>query len=980
MKKVKLCGVAVAFALGALCIGCKSTEGAAATDAAAGYDAETAKYTLNIDASGATREISPLLFGAFLEDINFAADGGLYAEMVQNRSFEFKSYAAGNEMHAWSNVGKVSTEVSTKEGLNENNPTYVVIKNTSGKPAGIANKGFLDGMSIVKDGVYDFSVYAKGMGGYSGKLTAEIRVGGKTVASASTDALSDSWKKYELELTSSAAASSNVTLAVLIEDGSVAVDMVSLFPRDTFKGRKNGLRKDLAEKLEALQPAFFRFPGGCLVEGYSMDTAYDWKQSIGADKDGNPLEFNGQLGDVAARKQGLNIWTNLNTRDDPYPSFMTYGMGFYELFLFSEDIGALAVPVLNCGMACMARRGNMVKVDSPQMEKYIQDVLDLVEFCRGGEDTTWGAVRIAMGHEEPFALKYIGVGNEQWAADFYEHYEWIMERFLEAKDAEPEKYEGIELIYSAGVDDGDSGYLNYISAYREAERWLGENPERTIEDFAGAIDHHYYNEPDWFLTHTDYYDDANYSREKTPGFSSSLYGGGFPVFLGEYAGQSNTFKAALSEAAYMTGLERNGDIVVMAAYAPLFGNLTALHWAPDLIWFNNHVVTCSVNYYVQQIFSLNAGTGLLSSKLSKVAQDTSKKKKEEEGLSGAVGVGTWNTSAKFDNVKVVDSATGAVLAEDDFASGKMTGWKRVADGSWSVKDGELENKSVSTDMGLYGNTGSSVYFGDNSWKNYTYTVTATKTGGEEGFLIPFAVRGVSDNFFWNLGGWGNTVSCLQRVSGGVKSDQLSGTAREFKAETGKAYELKVVVTDTNVKCYVDGELYVDYSPRPAAQSEDMYHVVSTDETGDIIVKLVNVSGNKQPVALNIENANVQSEAELYLVAGSSLADDNILGGKEVVSLQKDTLSDVSQQFNYVLPKYSVTVLRIKTEGGKTETGATMSAMETEAETAVDAIEETEELAEEVDESDEGEETIEESEEEEFEEEESEEEVEEEITE
>ena len=960
MKKAKLYGALAALALAALCTGCKSTGGAAAsTEGVSAYNAEAARYTLDIDASSSKREISPLLFGAFLEDINFAADGGLYAEMVQNRSFEFKSYAAGNELHGWSRVGKASSDISTAKPLNQNNLTYAVITNSSGKLAGIANRGFLDGMAVVKDGVYDFSVYAMGLEGYTGKLTAEIRVGGKTVASATTDALSDSWKKYELELTSTATASSSVTLAVLIENGQVAVDMVSLFPRDTFKGRKNGLRKDLGEKLEALEPAFFRFPGGCLVEGYSMDTAYDWKQSIGADKDGNPLEFEGRLGDVAARKQGLNIWTNLNTRDDPNPSFMSYGMGFYELFLFSEDIGALAVPVLNCGMACMARRGNMVKVDSPQMQKYIQDVLDLVEFCRGGADTTWGAVRIAMGHEAPFELKYIGVGNEQWAADFYEHYEWIMERFLEAKEVEPEKYEGIELIYSAGVDDGDSGYLNYISAYREAERWLGEHPERTIEDFAGAIDHHYYNDPDWFLLHTDYYDDDNYSRIKVPGFSSSPYGGGFPVFLGEYAAQSNTFKAALSEAAYMTGLERNGDIVVMAAYAPLFGNLTALHWAPDLIWFNNHTVTCSVNYYVQQIFSLNAGTALLSSNLSRTGK-TESKKKEEANLAGAVGVGTWNTSAKFDNVKVVDSDTGAVLAEDDFSSEKMTGWKRVADGSWKVKGGELENASASTDMGLYGNTGSSLYFGEETWKNYTYTLTATKTGGEEGFLIPFAVRGVSDNFFWNIGGWGNTVSCLQRVSGGVKSDPLNGTAREINIQQGKAYELKVVVTDTNVKCYVDGELYVDYSPRPASQSKDVYHVVSTDETGDIIVKLVNVTGYKQPVAVNIENAAVLPDAELYVVAGSALSDDNILGAKEMVSLQKDTLSGVSPQFNYTLPRYSVTVMRIKKEGGailtesvekqtESASGETQEAGQSEQEETDEAVAESEEAQAEIDE-------------------------------
>lgn len=872
------------------------------------YDTSTADFSLEIDASDEVHDISDMLYGIFIEDINFAADGGLYAEMVQNRSFEFTELASGNQKHAWTNIGEVSAEVTIGDaagGLNINNTNYMVLKNTSGSPAGVANTGFLDGMAIEEGADYLFSVYAKGLDGYSGKIYVQLMAGSELAAEAEISSISASWQKYELELTSSMTATNNVYLSVTIDDGSAAIDMVSLFPKDTYNGRENGLRKDLAEKLEALQPSFLRFPGGCVIEGYTLEDAYDWKDSIGVDENGEPLLFNGTYGDVAARKMGQNIWTNINTTNDPYPSFMTYGLGFYEYFLLAEDIGAVGVPVLNCGMACMARGGNQVSVTSDEMQRYIRDALDLVEFCRGGADTTWGAVRIAMGHEEPFELKYIGIGNEQWGDDFFAHYEAFVDAFAKAKEENPELYGDIELMFSAGVDDGDSGHSMYIDAYEEAEEWLAENPDKTLSDFAGAIDHHYYNTPDWFLEHADYYDEENYSRDME-NFADSLYGGGIPVFVGEYAGQSNTWRAALGEAAYMTGLERNSDIVRMAAYAPLFGNLTATHWAPDLIWFNNHLSTCSVNYYVQKIFSNNVGTKLLGSSLG------GSENQEPVEVKGRVGVATWNTAATFDNAKIVDNDTGEVIAQDDFSDGLIgIDWETVSDGYWTIEDGVLKQSSTNTDTARYANTGAAVYYGDSTWSNYTYTVEATKTGGDEGFLIPFAVIDSNNNYFWNIGGWGNTSSALQRVSNGTKSDKLGSTDKPVYIETGKTYQIKVVVSGNNVKCYLDDELYVDYDVQPTAKS-DVYQVVSTDDAGDIIVKLVNVSENRQTIAVDLQNAGtVETEAVRYLVAGTSLTDDNVLGQDETVTMETDTVSGLSSQFNYTLPEYSVTVLRLK---------------------------------------------------------------------
>jgi len=873
------------------------------------YDTSKSNYTLSVDAAAPVHEISDMLYGIFIEDINFAADGGLYAELVQNRSFEFTNLAAGNEKHAWRDVGEVNATVIKDDEtgcLNANNPNYMVLENTSETTAGIANSGFLDGMAVKEGEEYIFSIYARGLNGYTGAIHVHLLFDNEIIAEGTIDTITSEWTKYELTLKASASISRNLSLNVTIDAGSAAIDMVSLFPKDTYKGRANGLRKDLAEKLEALSPAFLRFPGGCVIEGATLETAYDWKDSIGVGPDGEPLLFNGTYGDVAARRQGQNIWTDERATNDKYPSYMSYGLGFYEYFLLAEDIGAIGVPVINCGLGCMGQGPGLgPDVGTEEFNQYVQDALDLVEFCRGDASTKWGAVRTAMGHKEPFALKYIGIGNEQWGNNFFRHYEAFVDAFEKAKKENPTLFDGIELMFSAGVDDGDSG-ADYMASYEYAARWLSEHPDNTINDFAGATDHHYYNSPSWFYHHVDYYDEKNYSRD-TEHMTETKFGGGINVFLGEYAAQSNTLNAALSEAAYMTGLERNGDIVKMAAYAPLFGNLTATHWAPDLIWFNNTTSTCSVNYYVQQIFAKNAGNALLSSTLS--GADI-----EDITLSGRVGVGTWNTSATFDNIKITDNTTGEILAEDDFSDENFGArWITPSDGNWSIKDGVLLQSSATTNTGRFGNTGSAAYFGETKWTNYTYELTATKNGGQEGFLVPFAVRGVDNNFFWNIGGWGNTLSCLQQVEAGAKSGQLNGTVKNCKIEVGKAYALRIVVTDTNVKCYIDDELYVDYD-LPETTNAESYQVVSTDESGDIIIKLVNVTGLPKTFAIDLNGVEkIANTASLDLVAGTSLGDDNILGKTEVVTLQSTELKDISRQFNYTAPMYSVSVLRLHRE-------------------------------------------------------------------
>ena len=861
------------------------------------YDTSAADYTLDIDASDELYDISDLLFGIFFEDINFAADGGLYAEKVVNRSFEFTNVALGDELYGWSAVNGAALSVckNAEDKLNENNPNYLVVKNCGDIFAGAQNVGFLDGMSVEAGEKYDVSFYAKGIDGYQSRVYVKLLCGEKVLGEGEVASLSDGWNKYELTVESSETAFSGVTLAVLIDNGAAAFDMISMFPQNTYKNRKNGMRKDLGEMLEALEPKFLRFPGGCIIEGYDAETAYNWKDSIGVGRDGEPLEFGGTYGDVAARKQGINLWTNLSMTDDPYPSFMTYGLGFFEYFQLAEDLGAVGVPVINCGLYCQMRGQGPVDMYTPEFQQYLQDMLDLVEFCRGGADTKWGSVRIAMGHEEPFELPYICIGNENEGVYYFERYQAFLDTFNAAKAENPELYEGIELIYSSGAFDATHGAY-YLDSYEYAKEQIGNGE---ASDFAGATDQHYYNEPEWFLRNTDYYDPSNYSRD-VDGMTDSIYGGGLQVFLGEYAARSNTLRAALAEAAYMTGLERNGDIVRMAAYAPLFGNLTATHWSPDLIWFNNHQVTGSISYYVQKLFSTNTGTALLKAEFGGAAV-------EQTSLSGRVGVGAWYTTAAFDNLVVTDNETGKTLYKDDFSINSLGwNWNKANEGEMKIENGRLINDATQMPYSL---TGSVAYTGFDDWSDYTFTVDATKINGSEGFIIPFAVKDHDNCWFWNIGGWDNTVSCLQSIENGVKSNQIIGTVKPFTAEEGRSYQLKVEVSGTKVKCWVDGELYVDYDTGSASEAE-AYQVVSTDETGDVIIKIVNVTESSKTVAIKVENADVASQAKVSQLSGDSLANDNILGQPEDCKIEEFTVSGVGESFNYTVPAYSVTIIRL----------------------------------------------------------------------
>ena len=565
-------------------------------------EADGIVYQVNTDISGLddSHRISDTLFGLFLEDINYAVDGGMYAELVKNRSFEYGMEARDAQLHGWEATDG-TVEFSVRDGsadgtaLNENNPQYAVVCHTgtsSAKPyAGIRNGGYLEGMAVAQGASYDLSFYCKSDDGSVDAVTVSLgNEDGTVYAEQTVEGVTDQWQKFETTLTTDVTENRHVCLSVEIPAGTACFDMISLMPQDTYKGLP--IRKDFGEYLEALQPKFLRFPGGCVIEGRDEESIYSWKDSIG---DGLAFEINGEetVGDVAVRPQGKSIWQG--SKANPY--YTTYGLGFYEYFEFCEALGCMPVPVLNAGMTCEIQSPfyKVYSIADEAFQQYVQDALDLVEFCKGDESTRWGAVRIAMGHEAPFELTCIGIGNEQWQSEYHQHYKQFVKAFEEAAASDPGLYGGVELIVANGT------------AFDSTEGWayLAVNPDQITT----LVDEHYYQTPEWFLANTNRYD--SYDRNAQA-----------KVFLGEYAAKANTLDAALAEAAYMTGLEKNGDVVKMACYAPLFSHEKLSQWVPDLIFYANDGMFGSVNYYVQQMFGNNAGQYSLETSLTGAPEQT----------------------------------------------------------------------------------------------------------------------------------------------------------------------------------------------------------------------------------------------------------------------------------------------------------------------------------------------------------------------
>ena len=523
--------------------------------------------TFKLDAAHPTADIQPTMWGIFFEDINFASDGGLYAELVKNRSFEFTLPLMG-----WKEMSKQqdgsSLLIMNRNEMNSktSNPRFARFSIKSSNNYGISNEGFR-GMGIQQGATYNFSVLAKPVSGNVSLKLQLVNSKGETIGEGSVPLSGNDWKHFTTSFTATAT-EPKAKLQIWFEGTGIAdMDMFSLFPKDTWKGRPNGLRKDLVQLLADMKPGFIRFPGGCIVEGRDLANRYQWKSTIG---------------NVDDRGLIINRWnTEFANRSAP-DYFQSYGLGFLEYFMLAEDIGASPLPILNCGMACQFNTAEVVPTE--QLDPYIQDALDLIEFANGDASTKWGRLRTELGHPAPFNLKMMGVGNEQWGPQYIDRF-----RFFQARLKE--KYPDVKLVNSTGTDP-EGERFNYLN---DTLRKMN----------ADILDEHYYRPPEWFLSSAARYD--TYDRN------------GPKIFAGEYASHvkglegsnKNTWLAALSEAAYMTGLERNAGVVSMASYAPLFAHVDAWQWAPDLIWFDNLRSYGTPNYYVQKQFSSNKGTKVI---------------------------------------------------------------------------------------------------------------------------------------------------------------------------------------------------------------------------------------------------------------------------------------------------------------------------------------------------------------------------------
>jgi alpha-N-arabinofuranosidase len=587
-----------------------------------GVLANAQKTTLDVNIAKTITKIQPTMYGVFFEDINFAADGGLYAEMIKNRSFEFEAPLMG-----WDQPDSDRHSLNTQSGFartikvleNKTNPNFcrVVVNNDKGYQ--LINEGFR-GMGIKKDARYNLTLKAANHDGAIRKIIIQFidksnKVLGETTIVPSTN----DWESYSASFIATQT-EAKAKLKVTFEGtGTIDLDMISLFPDDTWNHRKNGLRKDIVQLLYDMKPGFLRFPGGCIVEGRTLAQRYQWKKTVG---------------EVDKRETLINRWNNEFAHKPAPDYFQSFGLGFFEYFQLSEDIGASPLPILSCGMACQFNTGELVPMN--ELNPYVQDALDLIEFANGSVDSPWGRIRSEMGHPKPFNLKLIGVGNEQWGPEYIERYK-VFEKAIKSK------YPAMTIVSGAGpFPEGD--YFEY-----------GNKELKKLN--AQIVDEHYYKNPKWFRDNVTRYD--NYDRK------------GPKVFAGEYAAQSvdiaspdnkNNWECAFSEAAFMTGLERNAEVVHLTSYAPLMAHAEAWQWTPDMIWFNNLETYGSANYYVQKLFSTNKGTDLLA---------ITKEGKPVTGQNELFASAVKDANTKEIIVKLVNASATAQEVTIDLKGGKL---------------------------------------------------------------------------------------------------------------------------------------------------------------------------------------------------------------------------------------------------------------------------------------------------------------------
>jgi alpha-L-arabinofuranosidase len=761
------------------------------------------RISVQLDKPG--HPVSPTLWGLFFEDINHSTDGGIYPELVRNRSFE-----DADQPESWrisNSTGE--TAIDSSKPLNPYNRHSLQVKLNGS--ATIENDGYW-GMNITQGATYLFSVAARASEGFASPLTVRLVGGTDTeLARGEITGLTGDWKYYRIELTATGSDPKARLQLSAAGRGTMHLDMVSLLPKTSWKS--HGLRPDLANMLEALKPAFMRFPGGCWVEGDDMAHMNHWKETIG---------------DMDVRVPLYNIWGY----------WATHGMGFYEYLQLSEDLGAAPLFCVNVGMS------HRETVPMARMGQWVQDALDALDYANAPTNSVWGALRSQHGHPEPFNLRYLEIGNENGGPDYAARWP-LFYRAIKSR------YPEVQLI---------------------ADVW-GSYPQDPRPDL---VDEHYYNNPEFFMRQANRYD--SYDRQ------------GPKVFVGEYAvtqgcGQGN-LRGAVGEAAFMTGLERNSDIVAMASYAPLFVNLNHRKWNPDLINFDSASVYGLPSYYVQQLFSQNRGDVILPTTVESPLAETPFR-------TGAVGLGTWKTRAEFKDLRVTQGDK--VLLAPDFTQG-LDNWKLLGGGDWHAAGGALRQDSEAEFV--------RAVIGDKSWTNYVITVKARKLAGQEGFLVLFRVNNDDDKCWWNIGGWNNSQHGIE----------LNETLAQVPGhiETGRWYDIRVEVKEQNIKCFLDGKLVHDFNQ---AGLPSLFASATHDQkTGQVILKVVNGNDQAMETEINLQGAKKLAPTGQEIVLTSERpTDENSLAQPTKVAPKTQPLTVPGPSFHRTFPGNSVTVLRIGTQ-------------------------------------------------------------------
>lgn len=810
-------------------------EGANSTQASATTMAAPANsLTINLQNPGVT--VSPLLYGIFFEEINRAGDGGIYAEMLRNRSFEEDT----NYPMAWT-ATLATNSLDWSVPLNTNNATSMKVVAAAG--GRVSNCGFVSGgpwwdpagmqtyyaaqpgqIAVEAGKTYDVTLYARATNTVT--LTASlVDSGGGTVAATNFTVTSSAWAKFAVGLTPN---QTDPNCRLVISSPAAAtfwLDMVSMFPRDTWRGRSNGLRPDLMARIEAMHPAFVRFPGGCFVEGRGVETRVQWKKTIG------PVE---------QRPGHYNII---------WGYYSTDGLGYLEYLQMCEDLGTEPLFVINVGMGHSANgegANGMYAVPLNQMGPFVQDALDAIEYANGSTNTIWGARRAADGHPVPFNLKYMEIGNENWGTDYNDRYALF-------HDAIKTNYPNIRLIAN----------------------------ERTTSRTNDIVDPHFYSNPTAFLNAIDDWD--TYSRT-----DPKIYVGEYAVTEG--AGTGN-LRAALAEAAYLTGLERNSDVVLMSSYAPLFCRSGWLGWNPNAILFNQSQTYGTPSYWVQTMYAANRGDRILPVTMSIATPPV-------PAIAGKIGVGTWGGAAKFKDIVVTN--TSGVLYQSNFTNG-LSNWQLVS-GAWSVDTNN--NAIVQGDTAV---NGALAKVGDVAWTNYTLTLKALKVSGAEGFLITFGSIYDGEKSWWNLGGWGNTSHGVE--SPGITTPNVAGSI-----QTNQWYDIRIELLGATAKFYLNGVLI--HNVTRTNQNSFTTLAGRDNTTGDTILKFVNVSSESRDVNVKLQGgAGGTQYGRAWVMTAANELDENSYGDPTHIVPVEDLFAMSGTNFTRTFPANSVTVLRVGTNAG-----------------------------------------------------------------